>query len=118
MSRKLKAMSWLIALCGLWEAGDIAAIFVPGFGTVPPFVWNHIAIGVILLLAGARAALARDTSAARRMLCIAAAAGAWLVLAALVFGPPAPSPGLWDDIRVGVGVVVLSVTSDLLLRRA
>jgi hypothetical protein len=117
MSRKVKAMSWLIALCGLWEAGDIAAIFVPGFGTVPAFVWNHIATGVILVIAGARAARARDAATARRMAWISAIAGAWLIIAAFVFGGARHPAGLWNDVVVGVVVVILSVTSGLLLRR-
>jgi hypothetical protein len=46
----MKVISWIIALCGLWEFGDIVAFFVPDLGHVPAFVWNHIIVGIILLL--------------------------------------------------------------------
>jgi len=49
-----------IALCGLWEFGDIALPFVIGFGEVQVFVWNHILVGILLMIASARAALTKD----------------------------------------------------------
>ncbi len=72
---------WIIALCGLWEFGDIALPFVIGFGNVQLLVWSHTLAGLILMLAGARAALTRDVRTARTMAWIAAIAGLWLVIA-------------------------------------
>ncbi len=113
----LKVLSWLIALCGLWEFGDILAPFVPGFGAVPAYLWNHIIVGAILMLAGAWAALTRDAGTAKTLTWIAAVAGLWLIMASFILGNPAIAPGLWNDIAVGVIVLVLSLTSRLLMRR-
>ena len=52
----MKVVNWLIALLGLWEFGDIAALFVPGFGHVQAFVWNHIITGLLLMIDGTWAA--------------------------------------------------------------
>ncbi len=55
----MKILNWIIALCGLWEFGDIAAVFVPGFGRLPVFLWNHIIAGLVLMILGAWAARTR-----------------------------------------------------------
>jgi hypothetical protein len=69
------------ALCGLWEFGDIVLPFVIGFGEVQIFVWNHILAGILLMIAGARAALTRDVRTAKAMDWFAAVAGVWAALA-------------------------------------
>jgi hypothetical protein len=45
----------------------IAAPFVPGFGQVPAFLWNHIIIGLILMITGIWAVLTRDVRTARKL---------------------------------------------------
>lgn len=52
----MKVLNWMIALLGLWEFGDIAALFVPNFGNIQPFVWNRIIVGLILMIVGVLAA--------------------------------------------------------------
>jgi hypothetical protein len=42
-----------IGTLGVW---DIAALFVPNFGNIQPFVWNHIIVGLILMIVGVLAA--------------------------------------------------------------
>lgn len=71
----MKILNWIIALCGLWEFGDIAAVFVPDFGRLPDFLWNHIIAGLVLMILGAWAARTRNVGAAKTMDWIAAAAG-------------------------------------------
>jgi hypothetical protein len=51
----MKVLNWIIAFCGLWELGDIVLPFVIGFGNVQAFVWSHIIVGMLLVLASARA---------------------------------------------------------------
>jgi hypothetical protein len=109
----MKVVNWIIALCGLWEFGDIVAPFVPGFGHVMAFVWNHIIVGLILMIAGAWAALTRNIRTAKTLDWIAAAAGVWLILAPFVLGAPEIAAGLWNDIIVGVIVVILGVWAAL-----
>jgi hypothetical protein len=55
----MKVLHWMIALCGLWEFGDLALPFVIGFGEVQVFIWNHILVGILLMILGARAALTK-----------------------------------------------------------
>jgi hypothetical protein len=114
----MKVLNWIIALCGLWEFGDIAALFVPGFGRIPAFLWSHIITGLILMVAGAWAALTRDVHIAKRLDWIAAAAGVWLILAPFILGPPEVPAGLWNDIIVGVIVLTLAVWAALKSPRA
>lgn len=109
----MKVLSWIIALCGLWEFGDIAALFVPDFGNIPAFVWNHIIVGLILMTAGAWAALTRNGVTAKTMGWIAAAAGGWLIIASFILGNHAIAVGLWNDIIVGVIAFILGVWSAL-----
>jgi SPW repeat len=104
-----KAANWIIALLGVWEAGDVLAYLTPGFGTVPPAVANHIVVGVILMLVGAAAALTRNAGAARRMSLIAAGAGSWLILASFLLRSGQTATALANDVIVGGAVVVLGV---------
>ncbi len=107
----MKALNWIIALLGLWEFGDIAAPFVPGFGQVPAFLWNHILVGLVLMVCGVWAARTASPRTARTLDGIAALAGAWLVLASFLLGNPAAHLGLWNDIAVGAIVVILATWS-------
>ena len=68
-------LSWLIACLGLWEFGDIAALFVPNFGNIPSFLWNHIVVGLILTIVGLWAARTNNADTARTMNWIAIVAG-------------------------------------------
>ena len=109
----MKVLNWIVALCGLWEFGDIAALFTPGFGAIPAFLWNHIIVGMILIIAGAWAARTSNVGAAKTMDWIAAVAGLWLVIASFILGNPILAAGLWNDIIVGVIVLILSVWAAL-----
>jgi len=115
--KKKKVLNWLIALCGLWEFGDIALPFVIGFDQVRSFVWNHILVGLILMLAGARAARTDNVRTARTRDWIAAVAGVWLILATFLLRDLTITAGLWNDLSVGVIVVILSVWAALALPR-
>ena len=109
----MKVLNWIIALLGLWEFGDIVAPFVPGFGTVQAFVWNHVIVGMILMIVGAWAALTSNVGTAKTLDWIAAVAGVWLIIASFVLGDPVIAAGLWNDIIVGVIVVILGVWAAL-----
>jgi hypothetical protein len=103
----MKVLNWIIAFCGLWELGDIALPFVIGFGNVRAFVWNHITVGILLVLTGARAARTGNLRTARRLDWIAAVAGGWLMIAPFLLGTPEIAAGLWNDLIVGGIVLVL-----------
>src|SRR5690349_15201743 len=84
----MKVLNWIIALCGLWELGDIVLPFVIGSGNVLAFVWNHIITGMLLVLAGALAARTGNLRTARTLDWISAVAGVWLMIAPFLLGPP------------------------------
>ena len=63
----MKVLSWVIALGGLWEFGDIAALFVPDFGKIPAHLWNHIIVGLILMIVGAWATQTSNAGIARTL---------------------------------------------------
>jgi len=105
----VKVLNWLIALCGLWQFGDIAAFFVPDFGTVPVTIWNHIVVGFILMILGSTAALTSNVGTAKKLDWIAAIAGVWLMIARFLFGIPEMNAGLWNDLIVGLIVFILAI---------
>jgi hypothetical protein len=113
----MKVVSWIITLCGLWEFGDIAALLVPEFGHIPAFLWNHIFVGLILMIAGAWAALTRKVTTARRLHWIAAVAGAWLIAATFILRPLEVAAGLLNDSLVGAIVLILGVWAALAASR-
>jgi hypothetical protein len=107
----MKRLNWIISLCGLWEAGDILLPLVIGAGNVRIFVWGHIVAGIVLMIAGASAALAKDMRTARTMDWIAAVAGAWLIVFPLIEGIPLRTLAPWNDILVGASAFILSMLS-------
>ncbi len=109
----IKVLSWIIVLLGLWEFGDIAALFVPGFGNIPAYLWNHILVGLVLVITGVWAARTNNAATARTLSWIAVAAGAWLVIATFLLRRPIPTIGSLNDIIVGVAVIVLGVWAAL-----
>jgi hypothetical protein len=109
----MKVLSWVIALCGLWEFGDIAAVFVPDFGRIQPSVWNHIIAGLILMIAGAWAARTSNVNTARTLSWTAAGGSAWLMISSFILRYPAIDGGLWNDLIVGALAFVLSVSAAL-----
>jgi hypothetical protein len=114
----MKVLNWIIALLGLWEFADIAALFVPDFGHIQAFVWNHIITGFILMVAGVWAALTSHVHTAKTLDWIAAIAGIWLIIAPFILGLPAVAAGLWNDIIVGFIVLILGVWAALSAPRA
>ena len=105
--RLAKIGSAIIALCGLWEFGDLAALFVPDFGPIPAFLWSHIGAGLALMVLGTWAAVTRSPGTARRLHGVAMAAGLWLIAAPFVLGHPVAGAGLWNDLIVGLVVAGL-----------
>jgi hypothetical protein len=105
----MKVLCWIIALLGLWEFGDIVALFVPGFGNVPNFVWNHIIVGMILVIVSVWAVLTSSAGTAKTMNWIAVVSGAWLIISSFILRYPIISVGLWNDVVVGVIVIIPGV---------
>lgn len=113
----MKILNWIIALLGLWEFGDIAALFVPDFGEIPGFLWNHIIVGFLLMIVGAGAARTSNVRAAMTMNRIAAGAGIWLMISSFVLRYPDIGAGLGNDVIVGAAAFVLGVWAALTVPR-
>ncbi|RPI87358.1 MAG: hypothetical protein EHM41_05230 [Chloroflexi bacterium] len=109
----MKVLSWIIAIVGLWEFGDITALFVPDFGKIPDVLWNHIIVGLILMIAGIWAARTSNVGTAKTMNWIAAGAGLWLMISSFILRYPIINAGLWNDLIVGVIAFVLGVWAAL-----
>jgi hypothetical protein len=90
---------------------------MPGLGTVPAFLWSHIIVGLMLMLVGAWAALTSNVRTAKTLDWIAAAGGVWLITASFILRGLVMSVRLWNDILVGLIVLILASTSGLRLRR-
>ena len=109
----MKILNWIIALLGLWEFADIAALFVPDFGKIPDFLWNHIIVGFLLMLVGVGAAWTSNASTARIMNWLAAGAGLWLMISSFVLRYPVIHAGLWNDLIIGAIAVILGIWAAL-----
>jgi hypothetical protein len=114
----MKVLSWIIALLGLWEFADIAALFVPDFGRLPDFLWNHIIIGFLLMIVGVWAARTSNAGTAKRLHWIASGTGIWLMISSFMLRYPVIGAGLWNDLIVGATAFVLGVWADLSSPRA
>jgi hypothetical protein len=105
----MKVLNWIIALLGLWEFADIAALFIPDFGKIPDFLWNHIIVGFLLMFVGVWAARTSRATTARTLNWIAAGAGLWLMISSFILRYPVVDAGLWNDLIVGAIAFVLGV---------
>jgi hypothetical protein len=109
----MKVLNWIIALLGLWEFADIAALFIPDFGKIPDFLWNHIIVGFLLMFVGVWAARTSHANTARTLNRIAAGAGVWLMISSFILRYPVVDAGLWNDLIVGAIAFVLGVWAAL-----
>jgi hypothetical protein len=105
----MKVLNWIIAFLGLWEFADIAALFVPDFGKIPDFLWNHIVVGFLLMIVGVWAARTSQAHTATTMNWIAAGSGVWLMMSSFILRYPVTDSGLWNDLIVGAIAFILGV---------
>jgi len=106
-----KVLSWLVALAGLWE---IIAVFVLGYTASSIALWNAIIIGAALVVLGVWAALSNQKTTDKTLDLINAVLGVWLIIAPFVLGySRVITAAIWNDIIVGIVVVVLAVWAAL-----
>jgi hypothetical protein len=105
----MKVVNWIVALLGLWEFADIAALFVPDFGRIPVYLWNHIIVGLIFINVGFGATRTSNVRTATTMNWIAAGASVWLVMSSFILRYPIIGAGFWNDLIVGILAFILSV---------
>ncbi len=106
----MKGLSWIIALAGVWE---IISPFILGFSTAMTGLWDNIIVGVILIILGVWAALSSNLNTARVLNWISAVVGVWMIISPFVLGTSAMAAVMWDEIVVGIIVLILGVWAAL-----
>jgi hypothetical protein len=109
-----KALSWLVALVGLWE---VIAVAVLGYSAAGTAMWDAILVGAVLLILGIWAALSNQTGTDRTLDWINVVLGVWLIIAPFLLGYSALTAALWNDIIVGIVIVVLAGWAALAMGR-
>ena len=100
-----KALSWLVALAGLWE---VIAPFVLGY-TSGTAEYNAIIVGIVLIILGVWSALSNDAGTDRTLNWVNALIGLWLVLSPFILGFSGFVTAMTNAIIVGVIVIILAV---------
>ena len=106
----MRGISWVIAIAGVWE---ILAPFILGFSNLAAGVWNNVIVGILLIIFGAWAALSANVGTGKTLDWISAVLGLWLVVSPFILGTAVVAAALWNDIIVGVIVIILGVWAAL-----
>lgn len=100
-----KTLSWLVALVGLWE---LIAAFVLGYSATPAALWNAVIIGLALIILGIWAAVSKQEVTDKTLDWINVVLGIWLIIAPFLLGYTAVKAAVWNDVIVGIVVIVLA----------
>jgi hypothetical protein len=100
-----KSLSWLVAVAGLWE---VLSPFILGYSAITVALWNAIIVGVVLIVLAAWAALSEQVRLDRNLEWINAVLGVWLILSPFALNYSTVVTALWNNIIVGVVVIVLA----------
>jgi hypothetical protein len=109
-----KTLNWLVGLAGLWE---VIAVFILGYTASSAALWNALIVGVALLVLGVWAALSNQETTDKSLDWINALIGVWLIIAPFILGYTAIVAAMWNDIIVGLVVVVFEVWAALTIGR-
>jgi hypothetical protein len=104
--KTVKMLSWLVAVAGLWEA---LAPFILGYSAIAVAMWNAVIIGLVLFVLAVVAARNDDARLDKNLDWVNVGLGVWLVLAPFILGYSATAIAMWNDIVVGIVVVVLAI---------
>lgn len=105
-----KTLSWLVAIAGAWE---IIAPFVLGYSATTAAMWDAIIVGAVVLILAVWAALSSQDSTVKVLDWINALLGVWLVIAPFIVRYSSVTKAMWNDIVVGVVVLVLAAWAAL-----
>ncbi len=112
---RYKILSWLVALAGLWM---VIAAFVLEHPADNDAMWNAIIVGVVVVILGAWAAITENADTSRVLMWLSVVAGIWLIVAPFVLAYSELATALWNDIIVGIIIVVLGAWSALTIGSA
>jgi hypothetical protein len=108
--KTIKTLSWLVVLLGAWE---VLAPFILGYSHRAGALWDAIILGIALVILAGWAALSNQVSTIKALEWINAILGVWLIIAPFIIRYSDVSAALWNDIIVGIVVVVLAVWAAL-----
>ena len=99
-----KTLNWIIVVGGVWE---VLAPFILGYSQTKGAMWDAIIIGVVLVILGAWAALANASGTMKTLSWVNAVLGLWLIIAPFILAYSKVAAAMWNDIIVGIIVLVL-----------
>jgi len=105
-----KNLNWVIAVAGLWE---LLAPFILAYTKATTPMWDAIIFGIVLIVLGAWAALANALNTIKSLSWINAVIGVWLIIAPFILAYTGVTAAMWNDIIVGIIVVVLGAWAAL-----
>jgi len=113
--KTVKTLSWLVVLLGIWE---VLAPFILGYSSKAGALWDAIILGIALIILAGWAALSNQVSTVKLLDWINVVLGVWLIIAPFIVRYTNIGAALWNDIIVGILVVVLAGWAALLAPRA
>ena len=108
-----KNLNWVIAIAGLWE---VVAPFILTYSKATTPMWDAIIVGIVLVVLGAWAALANASGTVKILSWVNAVIGLWLIVAPFILSYTSVAAAMWNDIVVGIVVVVLGVWAALTVK--
>ncbi len=106
MMKTAKTLNWIIAVGGVWE---LLAPFILSYSQTKTAMWDAIIIGIVLVVLGAWAGLANEVGTVKALSWVNAVLGLWLVIAPFILAYSGVAAAMWNDIIVGIIVLVLGV---------
>ena len=101
-----KTLNWLVAVGGAWE---FLAPFILSYSQTKTALWDAIIIGIVLVVLGAWAGLANEVGTVKALSWVNAVLGLWLVIAPFILAYSGVAAAMWNDIIVGIIVLVLGI---------
>lgn len=103
--KTVKTLSWLVVVLGVWE---VLAPFILGYSSTASALWDAIILGVALIVLAGWAALSNQGATVKALAWINVVLGVWLIIAPFIIRYNTVAAAMWNDIIVGIVVVVLA----------
>jgi hypothetical protein len=110
--KTVKTLSWLVVLLGAWE---VVAPFILGYSNAANALWDALILGIALIILAGWAALANQDSTVKTLEWINVILGVWLIIAPFLVQYANVTAALWNDVVVGILVVVLAGWAALII---
>lgn len=101
-----KTLGWITGVVGVWE---ILAPFIIGYSNMGSATTDAIIFGILLAGLGLWIGLGKTAGTIRTLSWINALIGVWVLLAPFILGYSGTGGATWNDVIVGIVVIVLEV---------